>query len=263
MNNDFKVTFLGTCACNYARYEHRFAEDLKDSFDDDARRASAMLVDGHVMVDCGPHAADALGIVGASAEDITDIVITHLHDDHFVPENIVRIAEGRSSPLNLWVSEDAVLDCLENVNIKRMKKLESYDISSDIRVTGLFANHDPGVAPQHLLFEKNGKKLFYGCDGAWMMTATFNYLCNSGLDMMVLDGTVGDYEGDFRMAEHNSIPMIRLMLPSLKTKEIVTEKTKVYISHLAPRLHKSHAETVEIVKNDGICVAYDGLTVEI
>jgi hypothetical protein len=79
----------------------------------------------------------------------------------------------------------------------------------------------------------------------------------------VLDGTVGDYEGDFRMAEHNSIPMIRLMLPSMKTKEIVTEKTKVYISHLAPRLHKSHAETVEIVKNDGICVAYDGLTVEI
>ena len=112
-------------------------------------------------------------------------------------------------------------------------------------------------------YEKDGKKLFYGCDGAWMMTATFNYLCNSGLDMMVLDGTVGDYEGDFRMAEHNSIPMIRLMLPSLKTKEIVTEKTKVYISHLAPRLHKSHAETVEIVKNDGICVAYDGLTVEI
>ena len=82
-------------------------------------------------------------------------------------------------------------------------------------------------------------------------------------DMMVLDATVGDYEGDFRMAEHNSIPMIRLMLPSLKTGEIITENTKVYLSHLAPRLHKPHAETAEIVKKDGLFVAYDGLSIEI
>ena len=256
------IVFLGSCACNYSRYEHRFAEDLKDRFDNDARRAASLLVDGHVMVDCGPHAADALHIAGADPKDITDIVITHLHGDHFVPENIERIALSRSEPMNLWISDDAELPKIKNANVKRMKKFCGYNIGG-FTVTGLSANHDPGTAPQHLLFEKEGKKLFYGCDGAWMMTETFNFLKHKELDMMILDATVGDYEGDYRMAEHNSIPMIRLMLPSLKTGEIVTENTKIYLSHIAPRLHKPHAETVEIVKEDGLFVAYDGLSIEI
>ena len=148
---------------------------------------------------------------------------------------------------------------MSNVAVKRMKKFEPYELSEKIKITGLLANHDPESAPQHLLFEKNGKKFFYGCDGAWMMTKTFNYLMDSRLDAMVLDATVGDYEGDYRMAEHNSIPMIRMMLPSLKAKDIITDKTKIYLSHIAPRLHKSHDETVRIVKKDGLTVAFDGM----
>ena len=260
---EFKVVFLGSCACNYARYEHRFSEDLKDLFDKDARRAAALLINGHIMVDCGPHAADALHIVGAAESDITDIVITHLHEDHFVPENIERIAKAKANPLNVWVSFDAELPNIKNTNIVRTRKFESYEIESGMKITGLSANHDPQTAPQHLLFEKNGKKLFYGCDGAWMMTETFNFLKHSELDAVIFDATVGDYEGDFRMAEHNSIPMIRLMMPSLKTKEIVTDNTRIYLSHIAPRLHKSHDETVMLVEKDGFFVAYDGLEMDI
>ena len=96
-----------------------------------------------------------------------------------------------------------------------------------------------------------------------MMTETFNYLTHKKLDVMVMDATVGDYEGDYRMAEHNSIPMIRLMIPSLKAKEVITDSTKIYLSHIAPRLHKSHAETVEIVKGDGLEVAFDGMSIEV
>lgn len=261
--DNMKITFLGTCACNYSRYEHRFSEDLLDSFDNDARRAASMLVDGHIMVDCGPHAADALHIAGASAKDITDIVMTHLHSDHFVPENVEKLAQKKGETIRLWVSEDVELPMMKSIEVRRMRKFETYALNDEVSITGLSANHDPQTYPQHLLFEKGGKTLFYGCDGAWMMTATFNYLSKKRLDTMVLDATVGDYEGDFRMAEHNSIPMIRLMLKSLKTQEIVAENTKIYLSHIAPRLHKSHAETVEIVKKDGLFVAFDGMNIEV
>jgi hypothetical protein len=37
----------------------------------------------------------------------------------------------------------------------------------------------------------------------------------------------------------------------------------VYASHLAPSLHKSHEETVEILQKDGIGVAYDGLILSV
>ena len=253
--------FIGTCACNYSKYEHRFSEDLKDNFDNDARRASSFLIENRILFDCGPHASDALHIVGVGPEDITDIVITHLHEDHFAPKNIERIASAKSEPLYLWVSEDAELPEIKNVNVKLMKKFETYNLSENIKITGLSANHDPKTAPQHLLLESNDKKLLYACDGAWMMTETFNYLRGSKLDAIVFDATVGDYEGDFRMAEHNSIPMIRLMIPSLKTKEIITDNTAIYLSHIAPRLHKSHDETEKIVKKDGFKVAFDGMRI--
>lgn len=49
----------------------------------------------------------------------------------------------------------------------------------------------------------------------------------------------------------------------LKNWGTISDKTEIYISHLAPSLHKSHAETVGIMKKMGVKVAYDGLTVKI
>ena len=73
---------------------------------------------------------------------------------------------------------------------------------------------------------------------------------------------MGDYNGDFRMGEHNSIPMIRMMLPSLRTVDAIDDKTRIVLSHLAPSLHKPHAETCEIVADFGT-VAYDGMILKI
>ena len=65
------------------------------------------------------------------------------------------------------------------------------------------------------------------------------------------------------MAEHNSIPMIRLMLPSLKNAKIINSETKICFSHIAPSLHKSHKDTELIAKELGAYVAYDGLDMEV
>ena len=106
---------------------------------------------------------------------------------------------------------------------------------------------------------KNGKKVFYGCDGAWLLNQTYYFLKDKKLDLAVLDCTTGDYEGDFRMGEHNSIPMLRVMLPSLRTFKVIDEHTEVYFSHLAPSLHAPHEETAKIADEMGAKVARDGL----
>ena len=95
------------------------------------------------------------------------------------------------------------------------------------------------------------------------MHETYYALKNANLDFLVLDGTCGDYDGEWRMAEHNSIPMIRLMLPSLKNWGVINDNSQVYISHIAPSLHKPHFETVEIMKTMGVKVAFDGLRIDI
>ena len=47
----FTVVFLGTCACDFSP---RLQTDCKDRFDKDVRRSSSILIDGHILVDCGP-----------------------------------------------------------------------------------------------------------------------------------------------------------------------------------------------------------------
>ena len=255
-----KITFLGTCACDFSP---KLNNELKNCFDKDARRSSAMLIDDRFLVDCGPHTLDALRIAGKDIRGITDVFITHLHGDHFNKDNINAIASAKAEPLRLFVREDASISGLENVKAVPMKLFTALNVDEGFSVTGLPANHDANAFPQHLFFEINGKTAFYGCDGAWFINSTYYFLKNKNLDLAVLDCTTGDYEGDFRMGEHNSIPMLRVMLPSLRTFNVIDGHTKLYFSHLAPSLHAPHSETVKIAAEMGASVAYDGLELNI
>ncbi len=246
--------FLGTCAADFSP---RLQGDCKDRFDPDARRASCALINGRYLLDCGPHCPDSFRIAGYDTKNVTDIIVTHLHSDHFDPGNIAFIAKDH--PVKLWVREDAAVPEINNVTVVKMKNYEKYEAAEDFYVTGLPANHDENAFPRHLLIETGGKKIFYGMDGGWLLNKTYAHLWKTHLDLAVLDGTCGDYEGDYRMGEHNSIPMIRLMLPSLRTVGVIDDHTLVYISHLAPSLHKPHEETVKICEKDNINVACDGL----
>ena len=254
-----KITFLGTGAHDYAK---TLATDFKDKFDKDARRSSAMMIGERYLIDCGDHILDELRIAGIDTSKITDIFNTHQHCDHFNVENAARIAEMAGGSVRLWVREGASIPEAPGVEVVHMKQFERYEVKDGFFITGMPANHEPNVNPQHLIIETEGKKLFYGCDGGWLLNPTYNYMREERFDLMVLDCTVGDYVGDLRLGEHNSIPMIRLMLPSFRTTNITTEQTVIILSHIAPSLHAPHDETVEIAKEIGCLVAYDGLTIE-
>ena len=254
-----ELLFLGTCAHDYSP---KLQTEFLDCFDLDARRSSCALLCGHILIDCGDHALESLRIAGIDTGMITDLVLTHLHGDHFNADNVRSLAAGREVPLRLWCSADAVLPELP-CEIRRMEKSVTYTLCDTVSVTGLWANHDANVFPQHLYFELGDRKLLYATDGAWMLNPTYAFLRKKELHTLVIDCTTGDYEGEWRMAEHNSIPMLRVMLPCLRTARITTENTAVYATHLAPSLHKSHAETETILNGIGARAAYDGLKIDI
>lgn len=260
MEHTTKLFFLGTAAANFSP---RLKTDCKDRFDKDARRASCLLINERYLVDCGMYVLESMRIAGTDMSKITDIFITHLHADHFNPDHVAAIAAGRERPLRLWVRRDAVLPEIPNTELIHIPLNTVLTVSEELTVETIDANHDPKAFPQHLIFTIGGKQLLYALDGAWFLTDSYRYLHNRNMDMVILDATCGDYAGDYRMGEHNSIPMIRLMLPSLKTWGVINEQTRVYLSHLAPKLHASHNETVALVAKDGLQVAYDGLELEL
>ena len=255
-----EILFLCTCACDYSPL---LQTTYKDVFDKNARRSSCALINGRYLIDCGYHCLEELRIAKIDLAQITDIFVTHFHSDHYNVECISQIAKASERTLRVWVRAGANVIAISNVEWKLMGKGIEYTVDENVKVTGLLANHNESVFPQHILLEVDGKKIFYALDGAWFLHETYYALKNTNLDFLVLDCTCGDYEGDYRIGEHNSIPMIRLMLPSLKKWGAITEKTQVYASHLAPSLHKSHEETVGILQKDGVCVAYDGLSLQL
>ncbi len=257
-NTALNIKFLGTCACDFSP---KLENEYKDSFGIDERRSSSVLVNGKYLVDAGMHILDSLRIAEIDSSKITDIFVSHIHSDHFNANNIEKIAKNRKNPVRVWIREDAIVPEIKNVEYVRITPYEKYGADEGVYVTGVIANHDPDAAPQHLIIEINGKKLFYGCDGAWLLTKTYNFIKKADFDIMILDATIGDYFGDYRIGEHNSIPMLRVMLPSLRGEGVITDKTRVIFSHIAPSLHKPHTEIVKAANELGATVAFDGMEI--
>lgn len=84
-----KIQFIGTGAADFDWSEYGKPGVLG---------STSTLLDDHVLIDCGPTVPAALARFNADAAEITDIVITHNHSDHFDMESVKKIAgNGKSA----------------------------------------------------------------------------------------------------------------------------------------------------------------------
>lgn len=255
-----KILFLGTGACDY---DPKLNAVFKDTFDKDIRRSSSILLDGNILIDCGDHTLNSMDIAGVDRSRVTDLLITHTHRDHCRLDLIENLAKEVTGKLNIWCHESITqsFSSLDGCAVHGLR-FGIAQKAAGAEVTALFSNHKTnreGERTVHYIVEKEGKKLFYGCDGAWFLTETFYKLSHQKFDFFVFDGTVGDYNGDFRISEHNSIPMIRCMMESMRKLDVFSPNCKIYISHIAHSLHAPHKQIVKNMRKDHILVAYDGL----
>lgn len=249
-----EVLFLGTGAADWTM-EHK-----GDFF----RRNSAALINRELMLDCGGHIFD---FAESMSEDnlyqsVTDIIITHNHDDHFCRESVLKLAENQKIRVGC---NKQICDVLgEHPNIEFIlltpfaaAKMGKYEI------TPLLANHDMVIdgdacAFHYIIKTPDDKKLFYGLDGAWFLRPSWEEMKRHRFHVMVFDCTVGDH-ADWRLFEHNTIPMLRMMVEGIKTADMLDEKGLLVASHLARTLHDSHEETEKILQEIPMLTAYDGM----
>lgn len=256
MNNPIQITFLGTCAADFSPL---LKDKYRNCFDKNARRASCLLIGNQYLIDCGPHCLQSMEIEGINTDSVSDLFLTHTHADHFNPQNIAALAQGKNRPLRIWCRRDCVLPPVPNTEIFPMEFGQEYRVADGISVFSVDANHDENSCPQYFIFRIFGKKLMYATDGGWFLARSYNFLKHIGLDTLILDATCGETIGEYRIAEHNTLPMIRLFLPSLKKVGIIRDDTKIFLTHIAPSLHKPHDAIQESVQKEKITVAYDGL----
>ncbi len=135
--------------------------------------------------------------------------------------------------------------------------------AGDFTVTPMPSNHSTGKDYEttlHYLIEKNGQTLLYATDGAWLLNREHKIIGKRTLDAVVFDATIGDSApGDFRIFEHNSIDMVRLMTATMLKTGRLRENAPVYLTHMARTLHAPQKQLEAELKAPFI-PCYDGMT---
>jgi hypothetical protein len=216
--------------------------------------------------------AGVLGRIGDPSA-VTDILYTHSHRDHYDPALLEAIAPVRVHAHRSWAGDIRV----PGAEVVPFDVLSDFEVAG-LRVTALPSNHSTERSYEttvHFVVRSGGCSFFYATDGAWLLNAEWHALQREELDAAVFDATVGElYPADYRIFEHNTVGMVRLIVGALKSpmngpnpawgniRPVLKPDAKVYLTHLARTLQPAHAALAASCEGEFVA-AYDGLEVEV
>lgn len=219
-----QILFLGTGAADWP------LEKPDTGF---FRRNCAALIDHQLLIDPGPGVLTALEEMGHSVSDVRFVINTHRHADHFCPQTLEALIRAGAHFFHMDAGDEM--------------KMGPYTVKA------LPANHATCEKTVHFLIDDQKRRLFYGLDGAWLTYEEVQAIQKAPVDLAILDATIGDAEGDFRIFEHNNLRMVREMQYTLRPYI-----RRFCISHMARTLHEDHPELAARMASLGIETAYDG-----
>ncbi len=260
-----ELLFLGTGAANWPR---RYPPLKKKLARGQVRGMSSMLVNGHILIDCGSTVLDVMKRYNVNPAGITDILLTHTHSDHLHPGNILAVANARDAglgPLRFWGDPEALKQVPDSDRIeKRPVGIEQPFHIDGLKITGLASNHHVDDSKETCLIyliEAAETSVLYATDAGWLLTRTWIYLRKKQLDAVIWDATMGEGTGDPRIFGHNDLTMIRHMNQTLASQKVLKPDAKIILTHLARKLHPSHEELEKRLLPEGLIPAYDGMSV--
>lgn len=224
-----KLRFLGTGAADWT------LADLKNP---EYRFFSSALIDEVLLIDPGPHIFLSAEKYEIDLSKVKYVLNTHSHSDHFCKQSLDKLLLNGAEFVKFTANET--------------KSFAGYTVSA------YKANHATCEDSVHFIVEKDGKRIFYGLDSCWLMYDEICAIKEKGVDLAVLDATIGNVKGDYRIFEHNNLEMIRIMKDSLE--EFVK---RFVISHMAYTLHEGHAQLSKEMRGCGIDTAFDNYEIEI
>ncbi|HEX8970597.1 MBL fold metallo-hydrolase [Oryzihumus sp.] len=233
------VTLLGTGAadgwpnpfCGCASCRHVVATG-------ELRAQTSALVDGRLLLDCGPEAPRQALRAGVDLTGLEAVLVTHAHPDHFDPAVLLYRGWVTDQPLRVLGPPPVVDACRpwlapgqDRVELVAVRPGESHQVAGhEVRV--LAANHGaPGEAVLYELTGPAGQRLLYATDTAELPEGTVQALAGAGLDLLLLEQTFGDRTD--LPGDHLTFGSFAATVDALRRVGAVTDRTDVVAVHLS------------------------------
>ena len=257
-----ELLFLGTGAADWnigRRVEGEFF-----------RRFSSALVDGTLLIDPGPHIfdfAEKNGMPGLF-DSVRSVAVTHSHADHLNAESVMRLAKGKDLTVYCDPAVERKLSDsgVQNVKFVTLTPFESVMTPQGYEIIPCRSNHGPyldGENTLNFIIRKGERSFFYGLDSGWIMYDTWLRIKKERPNAVIFECTLGFCPGDDRMFGHTGIPMIEIMLETMRAQHGPAEDAAYYTSHMARTLHGTHEELTRQLAHLGVTPAYDGMKIKI
>jgi adenosylcobinamide kinase/adenosylcobinamide-phosphate guanylyltransferase len=210
------------------------------------RAPTSALVDGRLLLDCGPETPRSALRCGETLAGVTHLLVTHDHPDHSAPMALLsRRWAGRTEPLTV-VGPASVVTAWRRwagpgdadfVTVSPGDELSA----AGYRVGVLEASHqvwEPADAVLYDVAAPNGARLLYATDTGPLPPATRRAVAGAGYDLVLIDATFGDRSGPGRPQrdghrDHLDLGDLRDELAALRASDAVGGRTDVVAVHLS------------------------------
>lgn len=231
------IRFLGTGAADWN------GPDARGEY----RRLTSTLFDHELLIDLTEGALDQI----RPEERIQDVLITHSHDDHFSEKALLALKPRRVFVHESW-AEEVRLPGIEVCPLK----VGEWARAGSFEVLPMPSNHSTARTHEttlHYVLRRDGQDFLYATDGAWLLNRELKLMKGMKLCGVAIDATIGDgHEGDFRVFEHNSLAMIRIMAATMRQTGLLKADAPIFLTHMARTLHPCQEELEQAVRGEFI-----------
>jgi adenosylcobinamide kinase/adenosylcobinamide-phosphate guanylyltransferase len=228
----------------------------------EVRGQTAVLVDGVLLLDCGPDVPRTAARLGVRLSGLRHLLISHAHPDHLGPESLMwrSWSSAAGQPLDIVAPPAALAVCREFLTrwegadpTREGAALRFVTAAADGAAPGddplrlgpdgsryvvrpLAARHgDASIGPAVLydVTAPDGGRLLYGCDtAAPLPAATVEALTGRAYDVVLLEENNGDRPG---FGEHLDLDTFGQLVAELRRRGAVVDGTRVLAVHLSHR----------------------------
>lgn len=239
------------------------------------RSRTGFLLDGKIAIDFPPDSYMNLNRFGVDFATIEHLLISHTHEDHYYPDDIVmrtpRTIEGIAPKLTLYGNENVKKRLyavsffseyvLNFVDVKTIYCEQTYDIAG-YRITPFYTEHMLTEDAMVFVIQKDGKAYLHAVDSTELSDRVYEFLKNHQIviNAASFDCTFGSLKDEFY--GHMNIWQNIRVRDKLREIGCLADDAQCFCTHIS---HYSGVDTHErlnaIALENGLQVAYDGLEI--